>query len=53
MIPVMRGYIKYTDLLDGSVDLADLELIHQAIAASDENQKRYLETAKTLADSNV
>ena len=35
MIPVMRGFIRYTDLTDGSEDLAYLELIPQTIAAAD------------------
>ena len=53
MIPVMRGFIRYTDLTDSSVDLADLELIHQTIAAADENQRRYNDAAKALQENDV
>ena len=53
MIPVMRGFIRYTDLTDGSGELADLELIHQTIAAADENQRSDNDAANALQENDV
>lgn len=40
---VDRGWIKAESLFDGSMTLARLELIHEALDVSDENQRRIRE----------
>jgi hypothetical protein len=40
MRPVLRGYLKYESLFDGSVDLGDVELLNIAITLQDENERR-------------
>ena len=46
MMPVMRGFVRYTDLLEARVDLADLWLINVSIKITDENQRRVMEVVK-------
>lgn len=43
MRPVLRGVLPYTALLDGSVDLGDIEIINRALDVSDENEYRLTE----------
>lgn len=43
MRPVLSGALKYTDLLDGSVDLGDVALINAALYIDNENQRRLIE----------
>ena len=42
----MRGFVRYTDLLEARVDLADLWLINVSIKITDENQRRVMEVVK-------
>lgn len=44
--PVAAGWIKYTDLLDGSVDLADIADINDALAVYGENERRMAAKAR-------
>lgn len=41
MVPVLRGVVSYRDLLDGTVDIADIDRLNEAILIQDENQRRY------------
>lgn len=43
LVPVMRGFVRYTDLIECRVDLADLWLINLSIKITDENQRRISE----------
>lgn len=40
MRPVMRGWIKYESLLDGTLSLFDLAEMNEAIDVLDENNAR-------------
>jgi hypothetical protein len=40
MRPVLRQLCKYESLLDGSVDLADLARMNDALDVQDENERR-------------
>lgn len=40
MRPVLENCILYTDLIDGSVGLADVARINDAITVRNENQRR-------------
>lgn len=43
MRPVLSGAIRYTDLIDGSVDLSDIALINAALLVDSENNRRWAE----------
>lgn len=38
--PVLRGLCRYESLKDGSIDLADIALMNDALNAQDENARR-------------
>lgn len=40
MRPVLRGMCRYESLKDGTLDLADLALMHDALDVADENERR-------------
>ncbi len=40
MVPVMKDKIRFESLKDGSLDLMDLALIHDAINVYEENHRR-------------
>lgn len=40
MQPIVRGMCKYESLKDGTLDLADIALMNDALAVSDENERR-------------
>lgn len=44
--PVLRGMCKYESLIDGSLDLADIALMNDALTVQDENEARYREANK-------
>ena len=44
MRPVMRGLCRYESLINGSLDLVDIAIMNEAIAAEDENAARFRET---------
>lgn len=46
MRPVDRGYCRYESLKDGTLDLADIALMNDAIDARDENEARAREAAR-------
>ena len=41
MRPVIRGMCKYESLLNGTLSLADVALMNDALTVQDENEKRY------------
>ena len=41
--PVLRGLCKYESLIDGTLSLADVALMNQALDVEDENNRRYEE----------
>jgi len=41
MLPVLAGICQYIWLKDGSVDLNDIALMHDAMAVKAENERRY------------
>lgn len=45
--PVLRGLIKYESLLDGTLDLADVADLNDALDIADENQRRMDEASRT------
>lgn len=46
MQPVMSGMCKFESLKDGTLDLADVALMNDALAARDENQRRVQDAMK-------
>ncbi|MDQ0507412.1 DUF6889 family protein [Xanthobacter agilis] len=44
--PVARGWCKYESLKDGTLDLCDIALMNEAIAAEAENTRRVQATMK-------
>ena len=38
--PVFRGLCKYESLIDGTLDIADVALLNDAIDVADENARR-------------
>lgn len=38
--PVLRGLLRYESLIDGSVDIADVALLNDALDVADENTRR-------------
>lgn len=38
--PVLRGLVRYESLKDGSVDLADIALLNEALDVESENEYR-------------
>ena len=46
MRPVMRGMIPYTALIDGTVDMADVARMNDAIDVDIENQRRADDAAR-------
>jgi hypothetical protein len=51
--PVMRGLIKGESLLDGSVSLAYIALLNEAIDVDLENQYRHRQYMKSKEERNV
>lgn len=43
MRPVLRGLCKFESLKDGTLDLADIALMNDALDVQDENERRYME----------
>lgn len=39
--PVVRGFVSFESLLNGTVDLAHIALLNDAIDLNDHNQKLY------------
>lgn len=48
MRPVLEGLCKYESLKDGTLDLADIERMNEALDVRAENQYRAEEAYKTL-----
>ena len=46
MRPVMRDKCKMESLKDGTLDLADIALLNDALDVLDENERRYTEATK-------
>ena len=46
MRPVLRGLCKYESLIDGTLSLADVALMNDALDVQDENERRYQEANK-------
>ena len=46
MRPVLRGLCKYESLIDGTLDLADIALLNDALDVQEENEMRYREASK-------
>ncbi len=44
--PVVRGMCRYESLKDGTLDLADLAIMNDALNVLDENERRYLRALK-------
>jgi hypothetical protein len=43
MRPVLKGLCKFESLKDGTLDLADIALMNDALDVQDENEARYRE----------
>lgn len=41
LMPMLAGHYRYGELKDGSLDLADIALVHDAMALRGENERRY------------
>lgn len=41
MRPVIKGLVKYEALKDGTIDLADVALLNDALDVEDENRLRW------------
>ena len=46
MRPVIEGMCKYESLLNGTLDLADMALMNDALDVKYENERRYNEANK-------
>ncbi len=46
MRPVLRGLCRYESLKDGTLDLADIALMNEALSVEDENAYRAQEAMK-------
>lgn len=46
MQPVVEGLCKYESLIDGSIGLADIARMNDAISVRNENQRRMEEAAR-------
>lgn len=46
MRPVLRGLCRYESLIDGTIDIADLALMHEAMDVQDENRARAEEATR-------
>lgn len=44
--PVSRGWCRYESLIDGTLDLADIVIMNDALDVLDENQARYRAVAE-------
>ena len=44
--PVLRGCCKYESLIDGTLSLADIALLNEALDVQDENEARYQDAVK-------
>ena len=44
--PVVRGMCKYESLKDGTLDLADMAIMNDALNVLEENERRYLRALK-------
>lgn len=47
MRPVHEGMCKYESLLDGTLDLEDLQTMHDALDVKQENERRWLDYEKS------
>jgi hypothetical protein len=41
--PVLAGCLRYESLIDGTVDLADVASLNDALDVRDENERRYID----------
>jgi hypothetical protein len=46
MRPVLEGLCKYESLLDGTLSLEDLQMMHESLDVKYENDRRYMEYEK-------
>jgi hypothetical protein len=46
MRPVLEGLCKYESLIDGTLSLDDLQMMHDALDVKYENERRYMEHEK-------
>lgn len=46
MRPVVKGLCKYESLMDGSLSLADITLMNEALDVREENERRYYKATK-------
>lgn len=46
---MLRGCLRYESLIDGSVGLADVALLNDALDVQDENERRAAEHARNQA----
>lgn len=44
--PVVKGLCRYESLKDGTLDLCDIALMNDALAAKEENERRYFNANK-------
>ena len=44
--PVLRGCCRYESIIDGTLSLADVALLNDALDVEAENEKRYYEAQK-------
>lgn len=44
--PVLKGMCKYESLIDGTLALADIALMNEALDVQEENEMRYREANK-------
>ena len=44
--PVLRGACRFESLIDGTMDLADVALLNDALDVQDENETRFREANK-------
>jgi len=46
MRPVLEGLCKYESLIDGTLCLEDLKMMHDALDVKNENEQRWMEYQK-------
>lgn len=49
MRPVLKQCLRYESLIDGTVSLADVALLNEALDVMDENERRYAAHIKNKA----
>ena len=47
MRPVLEGCLRYESLIDGTVDLADVAVLNDALDVRQGNERRYYEWKRT------